>query len=384
MVNKNVQEKKQMKKYFSFIIYNYCFFSINMIEKLVEFADINFNTIHYLLINFITNIYIICLTNNISLDRIKTVIDEGALIIFDYLIISREECLNTTTYKIKYNDAIHFAYQKILSKINIIVKEQGSIPNNLKPMNTNKTLGLIIDGINIIKNIFNSIFKIQFNHNVSTGLQTPSANSTATGVRQILNQPMMDLELSVSGTSPISIGDNLTILKYIDITYYQNTISSLKSNAILHANTEKVICKKIDKIHKQLSDILFYNTDILEHFIINLIPDILSCIKSSDFDNNIYSIYFGYLTEYYCKLYQNKTNTCIDLNIFVIIILLFRLHHSNLCVSQLPYTVLIDKYITILQNINYNQDCEKIFKLPLKQLTVDQLFIVDNYKYLFI
>ena len=65
MVTKNIQEKKVMKKYFSFIIYNYYFFSINMLEKLIDFTDINFNTIHYLLINFITNINILCLTNNI-------------------------------------------------------------------------------------------------------------------------------------------------------------------------------------------------------------------------------------------------------------------------------------------------------------------------------
>ena len=332
-----------MKKYFSFIIYNYCFFSINLFERLIDFADINFNTIHYLLINFITNIYILCLTNNISLDKIKLIIDEGALIIFDYLTISREESLDTSTYKIKYNDAIHFTYQKMFSKINTLVKEQGVIPNNLKPMNINKKLSLVIDGINIIKNIFNCIFKIQFIH-------------------------------------------NLTILKYIDITYYQTAISELKSNAILHANAEKAICKKIDKIHKQLSDTLFYNIDILEHFIITLIPDILSCIKSSDFDNSIYSIYFGYLTGHYSKLEQNillTPNTYHDLNIFITIILIFRLHHSNLSVSQLPYTVLIDKYSTILQNINYSQECEKIFKLPLSQLTIEQLFITDNYKHLF-
>lgn len=340
MVTKNIQEKKVMKKYFSFIIYNYYFFSINMLEKLIDFTDINFNTIHYLLINFITNIYILCLTNNISLDKIKIIIDEGTLIIFDYLTISREESLNTLTYKIKYNDAIHFAYQKMLIKINMIAKGNGQLPNNLKPMNTNKKLGQIIDGINIIKNIFICVFKIQFINKVS-------------------------------------------ILKFIDITYYQSSISSFKINSTISKTQESILCKKIDKLHKQLCEVLFYNTDIIEHFIINLIPDILSCIKSSDFDNSIYSIYFGYLTEYYCKLDQNKTNTYNDLNIFITIILIFRLHHSNLFVSQLPYTVLIDKYNTILQNINYEQDCEKIFKVPLNKLTIDQLFSIDNYKQLF-
>lgn len=352
MVSKNIQEKKQMKKFFSFIIYNYCFFSINMIEKLIDFPDINFNTIHYLLINFITNIYILCLTNNIALNKVKVLIDEGCMIIFDYLIISREECLNTNTYKIKYNDAIHFAYQKMLSKINMICKEQGSIINNLKPMNTNKNLGLIIDGINLIKNIFHCLFKLQFTINTTI------------------------------------------ILKYIDITHYQSTISTLKSKAILHANVESIICKKIDKLHKQLNAILFDNVDIIEHFIINLIPDILSCIKSSDFDQSIYNIYFGYLTEYYCKLKESNQYTTIpltislnnydDLNVFIIIILLFQQHHNNnVSVSQLPYTVLIDKYYAVLQSINFKQDCEKIFKAPLNHLTVDHLFITENYKQLF-
>lgn len=332
-----------MKKYLSFIIYNYCYFSINIFEKLIDFSDINFNTIHYLLINFITNIYILCLTNNISLDKIKIIIDEGCLIIFDYLTISREECLNTSTYKVKYNDAIHFAYQKILSKINTIIKDQGLIPNNLKPMNTNKKLGLVIDGINIIKYIYNCIFKCQFI-------------------------------------------DNLTILKYIDINYYQSVITSLKAKTIPNANIDSVICKKIDKIHKQLITKLFYNIDIIEHFIITLIPNILSCIKSN-FEISIYNIYLGYLTEHYCALNPNthpNTNTYIDLKMFIILILLIRYQHNNSSVALLPYTVLIDKYIMVLQNINFEQDCEKIFKLPITQLTIDQLFITENYKQLFI
>jgi hypothetical protein len=356
MVSKNIQEKKQMKKYFSFIIYNYCFFSINMIEKLIDFPDINFNTIHYLLINFITNIYILCLTNNIQLDKVKVIIDEGCMIIFDYLTISREECLNTTTYKIKYNDAIHFAYQKMLSKINITAKEQGTIINNIKPMNTNKNLGLVIDGITLIKNIFYCLFKLQF--------------TIAT--------------------------DTAIFLKYIDLTHYQSAISELKANAILYVTTERVICKKIDKLHKQISALLFYNVDIIEHFIINLIPDILSCIKSSDFAQSIYNIYFGYLTEYYSKLEVNNqvpnpklplTNTeqNTDYNAFIIIILLVQQHHyNNISVSQLPYTVLIDKYYSVLQNINYDKDCEKIFKVHRNQLTIEHLFITDNYKQLFL
>jgi hypothetical protein len=264
------------------------------------------------------------------------------MIIFDYLIISREECINTNTYKIKYNDAIHFAYQKILSKINIIDKDRGSIINNLKSMNTNKSLYLTIYGINLIKSIFNCLFKLQFT------------------------------------------ADTNAFLKNIDIIYYQKTISELKSNAILHATAETIICKKIDKLHKQVSSILFYNVDIIEHFIINLIPDILSCIKSSDFDITIYSIYIGYLTEYNCKL-KEKTqylttqstislNHFYDLNIFIIIILLFQHHHNNIAIPQLPYSVLIDKYYSILQNINFQQDCEKIFKVCINQLTVDHLF----------
>lgn len=353
MVKKNIQDKKQMKKYFSFIIYNYCFLSINMIEKLIDFSDINFNTIHYLLINFITNIYILCLTNNIQLDKIKAIIEEGCLIIFDYLTISREELSNTNTYKIKYNDAIHFAYKKILMRINIITKEEGSIINNLKPMNTTKNLALVIDGINLIKNIFCCLFKLQF---------TTNANK---------------------------------ILKYIDISYYQYIISEIKKHTAIHVNADLILCKKIDKLHKQLSSILFYNVDIIEHFIINLIPNILSFIKSSNFSQYIYNMYIGYLTEYYCKLKPNSMTLTTDglpyashysdLTTFIIIILLLQqYHHHTMDILQLPHTALIDKYYIILQNINYEQDCEKIFKIPFNQLTINHLFITENYKQLFI
>ena len=315
-----------MKKHFSFIIYNYCFFSITLIEKLIDFADINFNSIHYLLINFITNLYILGITNDISLEKIKTILEEGCQIVIDYLSISREESLSTSTYKIKYNDAIHFAYQKMLSKMNTIVKGQHSITNNLKPMNTNKTLGLEIDGIHIIRDIFNCLFKIQF----------------------------------FNGTN---------MFKSISMDYYQKEIATLK--VLNTANTEALYCKKIDKLHKKINGILFYNLDIIEQFIIYLIPDILNTIKSSSFDIHIYNVYFGYISEYNSKLNTNDSCVrCIDLNSFITIILLFQRSNN----TYLPYTVIIDKYYEMLKNVDY----EKIFNIELQKLTVEHLFIPEN------
>lgn len=303
-----------------------------MIEKLIDFGDINFNCIHYLLINFITNLYILGITNDISLEKLKTVLEEGCQIVFDYLTISREESLNTTAYKIKYNDAIHFAYQKMLSKMNTLVKGQCAVTNNLKPMNTNKHIGLLIDGVHIIKNMFICLFKIQF----------------------------------FNGTR---------MFKNICLDYYQREIAKLKG--LNNVNTEALYCKKIDKLHKKVNEYLFYNLDIIEQFIICLIPDILNTIKSSGFDIHVYNLYFGYISEYNSKLNTNNLSIgSIDIHSFMIIILLFQRNNDN----YLPYTMMIDKYYEYLKSVNY----EKIFNTNIQQLTVEHLFIPENIRQLII
>jgi hypothetical protein len=117
--------------------------------------------------------------------------------------------------------------------------------------------------------------------------------------------------------------------------------------------------------------------DIIEQFIICLIPDILNTIKSPGFDIHIYNLYFGYISEYNTKLNTNDSGIrCIDIHSFITIILVFQSNKDN----YLPYTVMIDKYYELLKTVNY----EKIFNTNLQQLTVEHLFIPENIRQLII
>lgn len=106
-----------MKQELAFLLQIYCHCVIELVSKLAHVKDIKLDILLNLVINFVSNIYIICHTSNIDKVKIKSLLDEGIIIIMDYIIISKEECLATEQYKPKYNDAIHFALQKTLANI---------------------------------------------------------------------------------------------------------------------------------------------------------------------------------------------------------------------------------------------------------------------------
>lgn len=408
MIEKNThtQEKKRMKKYFSFIVHNYCFFSINMIEKLIDFNDINFNILHYLLINFISNIFILSITNNIALDKIKGFIEDGCMIIFDYLTISREEFSsgNITAYKIKYNDAIHFAYQKILTKINTVLKDSGKLQNNFKSMTTNKNMGLVLNGINLIKNIFCCLFKIQFLKsdilllkyinisyyqeklhrinqliNNNTNLPVTLNSNTTTIFTPSLNTKSMLEELkSCQNKNGMGLEFNVSD---------KNTGSPIQQ---LNNNDNKR-CKRVDKIHTEINNLLFHNMDIIETFIVNLIPYILTCIKLHNYSMSVYNIYISYLSDYVtntaCTVQPTMNSSptrdgqrigitpvqtvYLDILVFIVIILLVKMNNIY---SNAPYIALINKYIIHVKNKMSNQSIEQLFNCNSTKLTIDNLF----------
>lgn len=106
-----------MKQDLNFLLNNYCHNTIELITKLAHLEGIKLDVLINLVINYVSTVYIICHTNNFDKEKIKILLDEGVVIILDYIIISKEECLSTEQYKPKYNDAIHFSLQKTLSKI---------------------------------------------------------------------------------------------------------------------------------------------------------------------------------------------------------------------------------------------------------------------------
>ena len=106
-----------MKQDLIFLLQTFSHNTIELITKLSYLEGIKLDILINLVINYVSSIYTICHTNKFDKEKIKILLDEGVVIILDYIIISKEECLSTEQYKPKYNDAIHFSLQKSLSKI---------------------------------------------------------------------------------------------------------------------------------------------------------------------------------------------------------------------------------------------------------------------------
>ena len=129
---------KKLKKYNLFLLYNLSHFIIQLFNKIQLYDLINYDILLSLLINFIFNIYLIGLFNKKSLNTIRTVIQDGCNIMFDYIKISHEEKFKSNSYHPTYADAIHFAYQKILNKIVVNKKKNENIKKKIQKKNSNK------------------------------------------------------------------------------------------------------------------------------------------------------------------------------------------------------------------------------------------------------
>lgn len=116
MKGKNNQVKL-LKKYCNFLILIYCHYIINIFNSLIDINDIHYMLLINLFNNYITNIFLKCVSMDIKLNNIKSILNEGCSIILDYIIISKEEKFNNNNYIPKFTDAIQFSYQKIMHKI---------------------------------------------------------------------------------------------------------------------------------------------------------------------------------------------------------------------------------------------------------------------------
>jgi len=108
---------KLLKKYSNFLILIYCHYIINIFNSLIDINDIHYMLLINLFNNYITNIFLKCVSMDINLNNIKSILNEGCSIILDYIIISKEEKFNNNNYIPKFTDAIQFSYQKIMHKI---------------------------------------------------------------------------------------------------------------------------------------------------------------------------------------------------------------------------------------------------------------------------
>jgi hypothetical protein len=126
-------DPKKHKKHAQFLLYSYCHYILEIYNRLSDKPDINFGVLIPLINNYILNLFIICLANQINLDATKGVIDEAVLIALDYISISNEDEFREQNYNPKFNDAIHFSYQKMHDRILAIIpnKPIASIITNL-------------------------------------------------------------------------------------------------------------------------------------------------------------------------------------------------------------------------------------------------------------
>lgn len=132
-------DAKKHKKHAHFLLYSYCHYILEIYNRLSDKPDMNFGVLIPLINNYILNLFTICLANQINLDVTKSIIDESVLITLDYISISHEDEFREQNYNPRFNDAIHFSYQKMHDRI------LGVIPNKpIASIITNLPTGMLL------------------------------------------------------------------------------------------------------------------------------------------------------------------------------------------------------------------------------------------------
>ena len=68
-------DSKKIKKYLNFLLYSYCHYTLELFNRLCDNENINYNSLIEQMNNYILNVYLLCISNNIHLDKIKSYID---------------------------------------------------------------------------------------------------------------------------------------------------------------------------------------------------------------------------------------------------------------------------------------------------------------------
>lgn len=331
---------KLLKKYSNFLILIYCHYVINIFNSLLDSPDIHYLLLIQLINNFITNIFQKCIYNNMDLNSIKSILNEGCSIILDYIIISKEEKFNNNNYIPKFTDAIQFSYQKIMFKIDnykletklrknnkisnvkkksnkqsLINKAKtecnGNILNNNESLKKNNTIlsanNKILSANNKIKHNkinykFNDLkysnlplqYTYKFKESISNNIEI--LNSLFNNYVKILfiNIPKnINNELNIYNENSCNTHLNDIFYNLSYFLYESNNLSSLeksfKNNNDLLNNIDE-----IDKEQEKNLEVnnfineLSYNIDIIENYMIILSNEIILLFKENkNIDNNI-------------------------------------------------------------------------------------------------
>ena len=317
MKGKNNQVKL-LKKYCNFLVLIYCHYIINIFNSLIDINDIHYMLLINLFNNYITNIFLKCISLDINLNNIKLILNEGCSIILDYIIISKEEKFNNTNYTPKFTDAIQFSYQKIIHKIEnnhiesklkncskfkkspiikkksnkqslnsksslqSLIKKQQLTQSNIqktnifinKPnynnplQNTNKFKTILQKCIELINTTFILLIKTLFIRNNSKSINPPLLNENNKSFDYVKNKIFLPI-------SYILTDDDYLDKDYLEIS---NSVNNNQISNNQKMDTEKFRGIKVSKFFNQLS----FNIDIIENYLLILSNEIVILFKENE------------------------------------------------------------------------------------------------------
>lgn len=317
MKGKNNQVKL-LKKYCNFLVLIYCHYIINIFNSLIDINDIHYMLLINLFNNYITNIFLKCISLDINLNNIKLILNEGCSIILDYIIISKEEKFNNTNYTPKFTDAILFSYQKIIHKIEnnhiesklkncskfkkspiikkksnkqslnsksslqSLIKKQQLTQSNIqktnifinKPnynnplQNTNKFKTILQKCIELINTTFILLIKTLFIRNNSKSINPSLLNENTKSFDYVKNKIFLPI-------SYILTDDDYLDKDYLEIS---NSVNNNQISNNQKMDTEKFRGIKVSKFFNQLS----FNIDIIENYLLILSNEIVILFKENE------------------------------------------------------------------------------------------------------
>ena len=360
-------DPKKHKKYVHFLFYSYCHYILEIFNRLSDKHDLDFKVLINLITNYILNIFIICLTNNINLDITKNIIEQAVCLVLDYISISQEDEFREQNINPRFNDAINFSYQKIHDRILSIIpnKPNATVISNLPGISQSLCLSP-----QSLPNSFDNSISSNRTSSMKRKLPIPSGNNkTFSNYISILGCINNKTIKSIIFTAEIitRIFNLFAVNQGFEIADYYGSVFKLSDsniNTLTTANTtntpninnvqiKQELNSKINKTNKPnwlnifepiIVDILLddtndddvkfsnnifftkltYNLDIVECFINLLVPILLKISNSicSQMDITRGLKIANDITQIYYRLsYQNITNIGYVPNFIILVII---------------------------------------------------------------
>ena len=295
-------DPKKHKKHAQFLLYSFCHYILEIYNRLADKPDINFSILIPLVNNYILNLFIICLANQINLDITKGIIDEAIIIVLDYISISHEEEFQKQNYNPRINDAIHFSWQKIHDRLlklipnspiaGIITNMPSETPICMSPKSLPSTFGTIKSPNTNNNNHNHSI------HNKSKKkLPTPWKLSNLTNYISIIGSSNNKTIKAIIFTCEIitqifNIFAVVYPIKLYNMTAINNNWLELFEPININILTDDTHEDDVQYSNSVFFTRLTYNLDIVECYINMLIPQLLK-ISQSVISNTNYDIIIG-------------------------------------------------------------------------------------------